>query len=269
MKWRFSVQTMTKPFNTWLVLLFSVILILNETALAKPPFIGVFSNNKGSDEEFTLTLMDDGKAVISDMAFVPFLWKPGPTNNQIILTASLGGDHKTNSVVIVFDSEKKEIHFLPNDLSYDQTLYLTTNEIPKQLHNILLHFDGTAISLEHPIDTIFALDITNHTGDLHKLQQAIKEEGLHCDFNMGIAGDWINHLAVDARDVVLVRSYATNQIIQSSLSVKIRISGEKNILRFGRMAKSRAKNLSKMANLFQLGCILNLQFAPIASSVSP
>jgi len=77
---------MKRPFSTYLVLLFSVILIPNETASAKPPFIGVFSNNRLSSEEFTLTLNDDGKAVISDWSFVPFLWKAGPTNNQITLS---------------------------------------------------------------------------------------------------------------------------------------------------------------------------------------
>jgi len=207
-----------------------VVVMAKETKTPEPAFIGVFSNKKSSIDELRLVLNEDGKGAIFGMAFVPLLWKLGPTNNQITLTCSSRKDHETNSMVIIFDPEKNEIKFLPNKFSFNETLYLTTNQPPKRLHNILLHFDGTENSLTHGCnDTIFALDLTNHVEDLHKLEHAIQEEGLFCRFNTGIAGDTMNLLAVDLRDVTLARTYATNQIIQSSLSVKIRKSGEKNI----------------------------------------
>jgi hypothetical protein len=226
---------MKRPFITYLVLILSVVLISNDTALAKPPFIGVFSS-KGGNGLYGLTLMlnDDGKGIIGPG---PFLWKLGPATNQITLTGSFAGNpQKADSATVVFDPEKKEIRFLDEKLYHgeslfrNQTFYYTTNQIPKWLHNHLLHFNGTEWSLTHGCnDTIFALSVTNHLVDLHKLEQAIRNEGLYCRFNTGIAGDKINFLAVDERDVALARDYSTDQIVQSLLSIKVRKSGGKNV----------------------------------------
>jgi len=219
-----------KKFIACVFLALAVVVLAKEIKMSGQTFVGVFSNMKSSNDELRLVLNDDGKGAIFGMAFVPLLWKLGPTNNQITLTYSTRNDHETNLLVIIFDPEKSEIKFLPNKFSFTETLHLTTNQPPKRLHNILLHFDGTENSLVHGCtDTIGALSMTNHVEDLRKLEHAIQEEGLYCRFNTGIAGEQMNLLAVDVRDVALVRTYATNQIIQSLLSVKIRKSGEKNI----------------------------------------
>lgn len=225
---------MRKPFIAYLVLLFTAVLISNETAPAKPPFIGVFDNKGDGFGAMTLILNDDGKGIIGPGSF---LWKLGPAKNQITLTGSFAGNpQKADSATVVFDPEKKEIKFLDEklyrgeSLFHGRTFYYTTNQIPKFLHNRLLHFDGTEWSLTHGCnDTIFALSVTNHLEDLHKLEQAIRNEGLYCRFGQGIAGDNISLLGVDVRDVTLARDYSTKQITQASLSAKIRKSGEKNV----------------------------------------
>lgn len=185
-------------------------------------------------DRFTLMLNDDGKGIMGSGSF---LWKLGPAKNQITLIGSFAGNpQKADSAMVVFDPEKKEIKFLDEklyrgeSLFHGRTLYHTTNQIPKWLHNRLLHFDGTEWSLTHGCnDTIFALSVTNHLEDLHKLEQGIRNEGLYCRFEPGIAGDKINLLAVDERDVTLARDYSTGQIIRSLLSVRIRKSGGKNV----------------------------------------
>jgi hypothetical protein len=116
-----------------------------------------------------------------------------------------------------------------------ETLYCTTNRSldidPHWLHNYLLHFDGTGNSLTHGcIDTIFALSVTNHMEDLRKLEQAIRNQaGFYCQYEPGIAGDKMNLLGVDARDVALVRDFSTNQIVRHSMSVRIRKSDEDDV----------------------------------------
>jgi hypothetical protein len=225
---------MKKPSNTSLILYFIICLLACETVSAKPPFIGVFSNKGDSYGVMTLILNDDGKGIVGPGAF---LWKTGPAKNQITLTGSFAGNpQKADSATVVFDPEKKEIKFLDETLYRGESLFrgetfhYTTNQIPKWLHNHLIHFDGTEWSMTHACnDTIFALALTNHLEDLRKLEQAIRNEGLYCRFEMGIAGDKINLLGVDVRDVAIARDYSTKQITQSSLSVKIRKSGEKNV----------------------------------------
>ena len=226
---------MKKPSNTSLFLFFIICLLACETVSAKPPFIGVFNSKENSyGDVVTIIFNDGGKGIIGS---VPFLWKLGPAQNQIILTGSFAGNpQKADSATVVFDPEKKEIKFLDEKLNRGESLFggesfhYTTNEIPKQLHNHLLHFDGTQWSMTHGCtNTIFALSLTNHLEDLRKLEEGIRNEGLYCRFEMGIAGDEINFVGVDVRDVAIAREYSKKQITQSSLSVKIRKSGEKNV----------------------------------------
>lgn len=225
---------MKKPSISCLILVLVLCLAASESMLASPPFVGVFKNKGGAAWPMLLIFNDDGKGIVGPGRF---LWKTGAAKNQITLTGSFSGNpQKSDSVTVMFDPEKKEIKFLDDKLNHGESLfhgetfYFTTNQIPKGLHNQLLHFDGTDWSMTHGCtDTILAFGVTNHLGDLRRLEQAIRDEGLYCRFNMGIAGDPINLLAVDVRDVDLARDYSKKVINQASLSVKIRKS-EKNTI---------------------------------------
>jgi hypothetical protein len=229
---------MKRPFITYLVFIFSIFLISNETASAKPPFIGVFNSGGEDSSRFTLIINDDGKGVVGVGG--PFVWKLGPAKNQIKLTGSFAGDpKKADSVTVVFDPEKKEIKFSDEklyrgeSLFHRKTLYYTTNQIPEFLHNHLLHFDGTEWSLTHGCnDTIFVLSVTNHAEDLHKIENSLRAEGVYCYFNRGIVAEPFSNqpnLDIDERDVALARRYTTNETVKSSLTVQIRKSGDSNI----------------------------------------
>ena len=180
-----------------------------------------------------LIFNDDGKGAIGPGYF---LWKQGPSN-QITLTGSFSGNpKKSDSVTVVFDSDKRVVKFPDKELDHGKSLFhgatffYKTNGIPKSLHNRLLHFDGTTWSLTHGcVDTVFAIGVTNHFKDLRKIEGAIQPEGLYCYFGTSIAGDKMNFIGVDVRDINLAREYCTNLIAHDSLSVKIRKSADSNI----------------------------------------
>jgi hypothetical protein len=162
---------MKKPFITFLVLLFTVVLISNETASAKPPFIGVFSNKASGFDIKTMMLMDDGKGMICGGGGCgPVVWKLGTTNGDIILN---GPEEDAKNIMVHYDSEKKTITFLNEELAGGGgPLLFITNEVPnaKELQKKLRYFDGSQESLE-PKGAVFALCVTNHLDDLTKLQK--------------------------------------------------------------------------------------------------
>jgi len=211
------------------------------------PFVGVYQNKESEFEAGGIALNNDGKGALISIALGPIFWKSGPEKNQLTLIGSFGGDpRKSNSIVVFFDPDKKAILMHGTNSAAGDRYYLTTNQVPVGLHNLLLHFDGTEQSMSHPTDTVFAMSVTNHVEDLQKLHEFLGRNGFLCDVHAPQLPE--PSLEIDVRDLALAKSYATNAIVRLSLTVKIRMSITTNIFEVWKDGKKSAKEHYKYNN---------------------
>jgi hypothetical protein len=214
----------TRSLISSLILVFVSGLFACETAPAKPPFLGVFSNKASRFDIKTIMLMDDGKGMVCGGGGCgPIVWKLGATNGDIILT---GPTADFKNIIVHYDSNKKTITML--DKRYAEgsgPLLFITNEVPnaKELQKKLRYFDGSQESLE-PKGAVFAFGVTNRPDDLAKLQKAIGDQDLPCQIStlpLELTGS-PKYLLVYLRDFDQVRKIATKVIARDKLSVRIR-----------------------------------------------
>jgi hypothetical protein len=208
---------MKKSFIIFFAITIATVVIADETATTKQPFIGVFSNKASGSDVKTIMLMDGGKGMVCGGGGCgPVVWKLGTTNGDIILT---GPDDDYKNVVVHYASDKKTITILNEDLAEGSgPLLFITNEVPnaKELQKKLRYFDGSEESLELK-GAVFAFSVTNHLDDLNKLQKVVHDQDLPC----ALTGD-PKFLLVYLRDFDQVRKIATEEIVHDSLSVQIR-----------------------------------------------
>jgi hypothetical protein len=208
---------MQKSLFAYLIFALAIFLMANETVSAKLPFIGVFSNKASGFDTKTIMLMEDGKGMVSGGGgSMPVVWKLGTTNGDIILN---GPDDDYKNVIVHYDSDKKTITILNEDLAEGSgPLLFITNEVPNatELQKKLRYFDGSQESLDLK-GAVFAFSVTNHLDDLNKLQKVVHDQDLPC----ALTGD-PKFLLVYLRDFDRVRKIATEEIVRDSLSVQIR-----------------------------------------------
>jgi hypothetical protein len=200
-----------------LILVFVFGLLACEAAPAKPPFLGVFGNKAEGFSTKTIMLMDDGKGMVCGGGGCgPVVWKLGVTNGDIILN---GPEDDAKNIIVHYDSDKKTITFLNEELSEGGgPLLFITNEVPnaKELQKKLRYFDGSQESLE-PKGAVFAYGVTNHLDDLTKLQKIVHDQDVPCM----VTGD-PKFLLVYLRDFDQVKKIATEEIAHDHLSLRIR-----------------------------------------------